>query len=441
MKSTYLTQAQFRDAICKGLGRAILHLKQHAAEPYLQEVIYACTNNTAYDPQCEGDRSKFLIKAAALTGRLASVRAAILNSLSTSVESRSTSQLFGLAWTFAKKGDDQARQAIYEKFDRNDAAAPFVGASAIIELDGIEGLLHAARKVGQGILQGGCKRDDYMMVNAYGLVDEKAARAALASAAQSDPAIQTYLDAVESDERLSRARVRSDHRKRRSFADLMAEANASENGVPSIPWGSWARTATAEDLRLLALEIQREKRAVYLLRYLLAFTLGKRQFPLGPERLIELTSSDNAHVAHRAFRALRYVTHAKVRRFFFDLLALGKHVDNVLSLLTKNFQSGDEQIINEWLDAHGNLSVDDLHGVGHDLLGVADENEVCDFGYAMRWIYEKTPCSLCRHHSVKVMAHRSGISDELLQECRHDCLDETRKKAIQALRRRRFEGS
>ena len=42
-------------------------------------------------------------------------------------------------------------------------------------------------------------------------------------------------------------------------------------------------------------------------------------------------------------------------------------------------------------------------------------------------IYEKTPCSMCRHHVVKLLSERVGLPGPLLLECPYDADAETRR--------------
>jgi len=435
----FLTQDQFRDAIRKGLGRAILHLKHHRTEPYMEEVIYVCTHSTAYDTQCEGSRDKYLRRAIALSGRQSEIRKAILDALSSSTEYYSTCQLFSLACGYAAKGDGQARQRIYEKFDRNDAAEPFIGASAIIELDGIAGLLYAARKVGQEVMRGNVKGDVHLVENASDYVEEQNARDVLAQEALHDPAIKAYLGAVETEDVATRSQIESGYRTGRSFAELFAEFDTGEASASHIQWRHWARTATPGDLRAVALQIERETDPDRLFKFLSAF-MGKTRYPLAPDRLVELTSSMDQKLAYRAVIVLRGMRHHRARQLFFELLSSRRNLRIVFGLLQNNFVPGDEQLISGWLEANitSGLSDEQIHGIGLDLRSVFEHNEVADIMNSMLWVYESTPCSLCRSGAVEILIQDGAVNDDLLHECRYDCDENTRKQAVHELRKRRI---
>jgi len=60
--------------------------------------------------------------------------------------------LFDLAKFFAQQGDNEARQAIYDRFLNNPIeGSDWVGYSEIIELDGLNGLIFIAEKFGKHI--------------------------------------------------------------------------------------------------------------------------------------------------------------------------------------------------------------------------------------------------------------------------------------------------
>ncbi len=435
---TFLTREQFGDAIRKGLGRALLHLKHHKVEPYLDEVIYACTHNTIYDRQCEDSRERYLLRAIAMTGWDSRIRQAIMAALLSEREYSHLDQLFLLACGYANRGDPDARRLMYEKFDRNDATVPFIGACVLIDMDDIAGLLYAARKVGQEVMRGAAKGDVYLVENARDVLDEKRAREVLAKEALQDPAIKAYLDAVMADDLASRSILESGDRRGRPFAELLAEVEACQDGMPSIQWRSWARAATSEDLLQLALLIERETRHDRLFGYLSAF-MRRTPYPLAPDKLVELTSSENQELAYRAVIVLREMRHPRVRRHFFELLSSRRHLRIVFGLLKQNFVSGDEQFILRWLGENTatDLPADDVHGIGLDLLNVFEVNEESDVKGPMTWVYQSTPCSLCRSGAFKLLVNRNAASHELLEECRHDCCEGTRKLALQTLRTRR----
>ena len=114
----HLTADAFRDALCKGLGRAVLHVRKHGCSGVEQHILDACLHDLAYDAQCEGNRAPWLYPILCLCKDKKPFRDAILESLQAATEHYDAGQLFALARFFAKEGDAAARSAIYEKFNR-----------------------------------------------------------------------------------------------------------------------------------------------------------------------------------------------------------------------------------------------------------------------------------------------------------------------------------
>lgn len=62
MPSEPLSPEAFADALRKGLGRALMHLRDHGdagVEPLLEKAV---THNLSYDPQADGARTHWLFE-------------------------------------------------------------------------------------------------------------------------------------------------------------------------------------------------------------------------------------------------------------------------------------------------------------------------------------------------------------------------------------------
>ena len=117
-----LTREQFRDALRKGLGRAAIHVRLHGDEDVRDDLLEACLRDVAIDAQCEGNRGEWLYSIIELTKDVGFYRDPVLRALADLHPDRDTtwtaSQLFAIAANFAEDGYSEARQIIYEVFDR-----------------------------------------------------------------------------------------------------------------------------------------------------------------------------------------------------------------------------------------------------------------------------------------------------------------------------------
>jgi hypothetical protein len=55
-----LTMEQFADAVSKGLGRAMIHVRRYGLDDIADILLDACVHNKTYDAQCEDQRTDWL---------------------------------------------------------------------------------------------------------------------------------------------------------------------------------------------------------------------------------------------------------------------------------------------------------------------------------------------------------------------------------------------
>jgi hypothetical protein len=261
--------------------------------------------------------------------------------------------------------------------------------------------------------------------------------------AERDSAIKAILDVVAARARKRTPKVKSKKQERRSFEDLRTEVEASETGRPSISWFSWAHKASRDDLMQAARAVEEADREDRLMAYLRIFMNRSRPYPLAPDKLIRLAASENNKLAHRALVVLSTMDrHPTIRQLFFDLVSSRQHLESAFGLLENNFVAGDEQFICRWLEEadsseHSSLSIEEVHGIGLDLANVFERAADADVAKPLLWTYDRTPCSICRCRALEVLVQHGAVSDGLLDECRYDCDEGTRKLAIQTIRKRR----
>jgi hypothetical protein len=126
--------AEFKRVLDLGLGRAVLYLREHVATSYHAAIAHACGHNTAYDAQVEGSRAEYLFDVLQATGKPDEYLDEILAALAAVTKHWDADQLFDTALRFAQSDHARARDAMYEKFFRNEVDEPFTGADALVRL-------------------------------------------------------------------------------------------------------------------------------------------------------------------------------------------------------------------------------------------------------------------------------------------------------------------
>jgi hypothetical protein len=190
-----------------GLGRAVLFLRQHDAAPYRDALLYACTHYTAYDWQIEGRRTTYLYELVQAAGDAGSFVDSIVTALRETTSRRDADQLVSLMARFAEDGHTPARAAMYETLERDDTEEAFIGYDAIIDLDGLDGFLHVADRMGAAVLTVPPSLADdehWKLTAALGDAEERCGkdrvRQALERAAMESSRIQAYIRSASAEE-------------------------------------------------------------------------------------------------------------------------------------------------------------------------------------------------------------------------------------------------
>jgi hypothetical protein len=194
----------------------------------------------------------------------------------------------------------------------------------------------------------------------------------------------------------------------------------------------WAKHATDADLHAAASDLLSETRPEYLLTDLRLFF--RRPFPLSSNRIIEIADTGDERLSHAALHALAAVQHSAVRDFGIDLLRRRRRLGNAFRLFELNYSRGDHRIFMQVFNGPP-LTLEETHGAGFDLRKVYDKNDASECSEVLNWVYENTPCGLCRHGIVRIL-HKSGcMTNCILQECLHDSYPGTRAFARTLLNR------
>jgi hypothetical protein len=142
-----LTPDEFADALRKGKGRVVAHLRQFGDAGVEPELMAAYVSNCAYEEQIEDDRTAWLVGLLEYVGDRGRYRDAILQSLMRP-GSEDVSHFAALAAVLARQGDEITRRAVYARFDTLEYACASYAAT-LIDLDGVGGLLLVARRFGR----------------------------------------------------------------------------------------------------------------------------------------------------------------------------------------------------------------------------------------------------------------------------------------------------
>jgi len=405
-----LDTAPFAHWLRVGLGRPILHLRDHDSRPYRETILDACLHDTVYDRQCEGSRAPYLFDVIAATGEPNYYRDRLLAaSAPEMLDGDNGEQIVALLGQFAKRGDATSRAQLRVIFATNAASERPDGASELVAVEGLVGLLTVAAQLP-------LDPDDpwfaTMLVNdAAEIVGGAATWAALRARATSDPGIAAFLAAIEQE-----TECRAEYQAQKKSPETSIAYADIRSGILAGTASArlWRRGATDSDLLAAATDVLREEDAERLKRLLQIF--AERPFPLEHTRLLILARDPDERLAHWSRTALENITHSDIRALGLALLVEGD--GDGARLLANNYHDGDfaliERLLRTWADR------DELHNLGFSLKYIAKAQPLPAATGALVALYEIGPCSICRYRAVKLLRQIAATPNWLETEYEYD---------------------
>ena len=455
-----LTQEQFRDALRKGKGRALLHVRDFGGGGFEEDILHACEESVAYDTQIEGLRSDWMyeIVTAAGLGEMVKPRVlAALGRVATMERYWDFAQLYCLAAAFARDGHDDAREAVYRKFEDNESPGVWYGSVAIMIADGLAGFLYVANVLGNRVANNLDDPDGDAAADCGGLFDEACERMgvetvtnALAAAAKENANYRVFRDAVqehedtirkykEEREEAKRQGKRWPSRKIPGAAVVLQTIETSETieapgyDYPRMALPGWGRIASEQDVQTVFEHMLTEHRPEQLLRLLRVFY--SRAMPRVDDRILQLARTGPAEVRDSCLRALdRTGKDERVRQLAYELLSQNSPLPEAIGLFRNNYEPQDHVLIESSLPRLGDDEQGDdefINGIVIDLNKIADKAGP-EFFNCLRWMYEHAPCAHCRESAVRRMVDLQIAPQDILHECLADCYEDTRKLATAA---------
>jgi len=449
-----LTKAQFKHDFLQGLGSAILEL-QTCGDParYGDIVLYGCLRNTTYDMQCEGDRGRYLHQAAKLAGGAEAVETAVIQRFSGRFYyGHLFEQLASILYHFAEDGGENAREALYRKYDcllgELSRKRKFEGychsrdwffwlCVRLTSLGGWSAFKRIVGDVSERLLPKDAEFffDDWFYCDAKDKFGQKRVEAYLEKQSERSPFIREYYDTAKERE----ARLYSDDRPVPTLAEVLADEGGNRGLVIY-----FARKASAEDLTKLvraALSESDTKKKLTLLWPFRSRLFAGLTFP--EDALFQLLESDDERLRHTAYEIMGQKPTAKTRELALSLIHGGEDVENGVSLLLKNIRPEDETLLYDFVKSYLVDSKQwdwekkywDWHGVFMDAvagLGVMRGRPKTDI---LEYLYRNTLCGSCRWSIVRLMHRKKLLPEAVLQECRFDSNDDIRDFAGRVLRR------
>jgi len=403
-----LTRQEFREALKRGHGRALLHARESGLDEFRDEFIDACLHNKVFDTQCEDSRARWLGEF--FVGTPDWLVQPLVAAYARGGNRKDQFQRAETLGLLGKRGCKRSREALYHGFRSTDWG--LLGSDELIALDGAEALMWVAKQLTpmDEVQQW---EMDHLIFSYDELYGEGEGMRALRDA--QIPGWQEVFEQVSEPRRKPKG---TPQKRNRCSAEEFVEA--AFQGQVSIGFGRfWSSKASPEELQLVACALKRAKDSKTLESLLRCFfERGLPQFWPG---LLELAEHDDSQVRWLTHWVLRHHHHPDIRSLGVRRLGENRTVEGEFKLFQSNFEKGDSKRILRALRRFPDIEEHIFHWALDDVLNIAMANPVKEALSLLIYVYEKTPCTSCRRKSVEAMRERGDLPDWILEECRCDC--------------------
>lgn len=438
-----MTKAQLSTALKRGLGSAVLQIKNsNSRDEYKETVLWCCLHNTCYDMQSEGNRSMYLYEAIKLFEDKSYFETAIIQKFNkeTITDAWVFNQLTDLLCQFAAHGSSNSKAALYQKYDtllfRLSAMRKWQGdyqfayesvCMALTSLDGYNSFKKIIGDVGSQIIKT-VMPDlfimDWFYQNSKTKFGKKRIDHYLKTQASHSEGIALFLKGVQ----------RFDHSVRdkqttptlQEYLDNQTDPDRQNKSRRYVRL--YAKVATDEELRTIANTAISEKNPKIKCDLLSVFRY--RAFPLNESIVLALIDSDDEDMRDTAFSMLENIQSQSVHDHMIKLLKAHHSVANAIPVLCRNYQVQDEPLLFEAIKRLPVTQKGEWHDCFSAVEALFSTRKHKPKTAMLAYIYKKTLCSYCRCNVVKTMYRRKVLSAGILQECLYDSYDETRTFAL-----------
>jgi hypothetical protein len=421
MTNTTDIKKRYFDSLKRGTGEAYLIAKENPIIDFSSYVIKGALRNYAYDGQSEPSRAQYIFDLYSLSDKKNKIRKAIINALATEQEDTwSLTHLFDLAKLFAQQGDQEMRQAIYDRFCNNPIeGSDWVGYSEILELDGLQGLIFIAEKFGKNIeLNPDDWQDDWIIRSFQEENPDLDVTKILENHAKENQHIRSYLDNLKRTN-ASQEKHKSNQIKYKDIIDEVLNSN------PFILFRR-IRNLTDTEVNQIATRLIGETDRTNIEKLIRIFDFYK--FPFNSQIILDFAkqkpTSKNSIVEY-AINALKHLNSKDIRNFAMDKIHKSKNPIDYLVILVSNYQNGDNKLLSEIaIKAKNEHKIENLASI---YVVIFKGNSTKECQEPLEALYNKMNCGLHRNYIVRLLIENKVLTEKLKKEIKYDSYLETRE--------------
>ncbi len=412
---------KFLNSLKRGTGEAYLIVKNNPEIDFSSQITKGALNIYAYDGQSEDNRADYIYDIICISNQKSKIRKAILQSISNEHENTwNLTHLFALTKLFAIQGDNEAKQAIYNRFLNNPIeGSDWVGAYEILELDGLNGLFFVAEKFGKYIEQNPDDwQDDWIIEHFQEENKNINVYEELLKNAKSNKYIHIYLESIK---QTNEFRI-NNKKAQIKYKDTIDEILNSNRFI----YSRWTNKFKEEDINEIANYLINETNKKNIARILEVFNYCK--FPLESSFILNLAKrkrTSKNFIVENAISALHLLKSDEIREFAIYNIQNSRNKIDYLEILISNYQSGDYELLsniaNKTNDEH---VIENLAGIFNRIF---KSNKTKECKEPLEILYYKMNCAIHRNGLIEILIENDVLSERIKNEIKYDCYLPTRR--------------
>lgn len=421
MTSTSEIKRQFFNSLKCGTGEAYLLMKRYPKIDFSNHIIKGVLKNYAYDGQCEGSRAQYIFELISLSKQQDKIRKTVLHGLATEqTDTWTLTHLFELAKFYAERGDTEVKEAIYSCFLNSPIdRADWAGYSQILELDGMQGMICIAEKIGRQLEQDTDDwQDDSILTHFQKESPDIDVYEELKKKARTNKYIRIYLKEIK----------RVDNKREKYLAKRPPNGDLIEDLCRPKYWGLVFRIKKLNSAEVLkvAKELVKETDKFKIERLLYVFNY--HPFPLDKKIILDYASqkkSRTSKIAENAVSALRHLKGKSIREFALHGIQSSKNPIDYLPILMSNYKPGDYKLLSDIAEqAKGEHKIEQL-AIAYTDIYKANKTKECK--KPLEILYGKMNCAIHRRNAIEILLENGVLSNKIRKEIQYDCDLRTRQ--------------
>jgi len=451
-----MTEKEFSQALRRGLGRAIVELKNSKNKAAYRDIILrCCLRDISYDWQVEGTKGYYLYDAILASEAQVYIEKAVIDKFLSRCPDGLFRQLAAILYCSAAEGSELAKNALHDKYNYFAAKkgrlvkSPSVDegfqwdevAFHLLYIDGFSTFKRYAEDVGEIRYKNPDNRksyDGWYKHRAEGRFGKERIDDFFNSMYEKSYAIKALVDTIKVDDlSIEKERERKEQEPTTVYDLSRAAKEAATDKNPRFKMyrllenkRKFASKASDEEFLELTHAALSEKNETVKALLLNQFWL--KQIPLDDiTPLMGYAQSENLLLAEVAIDCLKGFKDKRLHDLAIQLLITKGLGSFALGLLIENYKKTDDVIIAELIKKASNIP----HHVQQDLRDIYQRRRSANAFPILLRVYNKGECSFCRFGIVEAMHHSHVLPDEILSECLFDSYEDTRKFAERLMKR------